>query len=70
MAESGKGDNDRMHSNSGTICDDDLILEAGSKQCRGPQAFMDDITVMTTSIPRTRWVLLALEQKATWARMN
>ena len=31
---------------------------------------MDDLTVMTTSIPGIRWVLLALEQKETWARMK
>ena len=57
-----------------------LILEAGSKQCRGPRsedgtqhpvcrAFIDDITVMTQSGPSTRWVLEALSLMVNWARM-
>ena len=57
-----------------------LILEAGSKQCRGPRsedgtqhpvcrAFIDDITVMTQSGPSTRWVLEALSLMVYWARM-
>ena len=57
-----------------------MLLKAGEKQCRGPKAvdgtrhppcraFMDDITVMTSSITGTRWILTALEKMANWARM-
>ena len=50
-----------------------LIIKGSKQQCRGPRAsnrvrlspcraFMDDITVMTQSLPGTRWVLAGLEK--------
>ena len=58
-----------------------LILCAGTSQCRGPKshdgirhpscrAFMDDVTAMTQSPQGTRWVITALEKMANWARMR
>ena len=34
------------------------------------RAFMDDITVSTSSIQGTRWIISALERMANWARME
>ncbi len=31
---------------------------------------MDDLTVMTTSVPGCRWLLQGLEQLITWAKMS
>ena len=31
---------------------------------------MDDLTVMTTSVPGCRWILEGLEGLITWARMS
>lgn len=58
-----------------------LLLKAGGMQCRGPKAddgmrhpacrvFMDDVTVMTPSVQGTRWILTALENMATWSRLQ
>ena len=58
-----------------------LWLETGEKECRGPvavdgtrhpscRAFMDDVTVLTSSIIGNRWALKALEKMANWGRMQ
>ena len=58
-----------------------LPLEAAKLECRGPKtsdgtrhsacrAFMDDLTVMTSSMQGTRWILRSLGDMATWARMQ
>ncbi|KAJ3594922.1 hypothetical protein NHX12_004227 [Muraenolepis orangiensis] len=50
-------------------------------ECRGPRtnsgqrqppirAFMDDLTVMTESVPGCRWILKGLEELVEWARMR
>lgn len=31
---------------------------------------MDDLTVTTTSVPGSRWILKGLEELITWARMS
>ena len=58
-----------------------LWLETGRKGCRGPvavdgtrhpscRAFMDNVTVLTSSIICNQWVLKALEKMANWGRMQ
>ncbi|XDV27663.1 hypothetical protein PO909_031163 [Leuciscus waleckii] len=58
-----------------------MIVKSAEVECRGPKsrsgthqppirAFMDDLTVMTTSVPGCRWLLQGLERLTSWARMS
>jgi len=58
-----------------------MLVKSAEVQCRGPltksgvrqppiRAFMDDLTVMTTFVPGSRWILKGLEEMITWARMS
>ena len=58
-----------------------LMIEAGKRETRGPKTkadlrqppgrgFMDDVTITTTTHIQARWVLGAMEEIATWARMK
>ena len=58
-----------------------IIIKAADRETRGPQTesgvrlppnrgFMDDLTVTTTTHVQARWILTALEETATWARMQ
>ena len=58
-----------------------IIMKAGERETRGPRmksgsyqpalrGFMDDLTITTTSIVQARWVLNALDDAVTWARMK
>ncbi|XP_061896833.1 uncharacterized protein LOC133645919 [Entelurus aequoreus] len=58
-----------------------MIVKSAEVECRGPKsrsgtrqppirAFMDDLTVMTTSVPGCRWLLQGLERLITWAKMS
>ena len=58
-----------------------FMTEAGKRETRGPKTkadirqppgrgFMDDVTVTTTTHIQARWVLGAMEETATWARMK
>ena len=58
-----------------------LIIKAAKRETRGPQTasgvylpsnrgFMDDLTVTTKTHVQARWVLTALGETATWARMK
>ena len=58
-----------------------MIVKSAEVECRGPKsrsgtrqppirAFMDDLTVMTTSVPGCRWLLQGLEQLIAWAKMS
>ncbi|XP_067296477.1 uncharacterized protein [Pseudorasbora parva] len=58
-----------------------MIVKSAEVECRGPKsksgtrqppirAFMDDLTVMTTSVPGCRWLLQGLERLISWARMS
>lgn len=58
-----------------------MIVKSAEVECRGPltksgvcqppvRAFMDDLTVTTTSVPGSRWILQGLEKLITWARMT
>ena len=57
-----------------------LIIKAGDREIRGPKTksdirlppqrgFMDDLTITTESHIQARWVLKALEDVVSWARM-
>ncbi|XP_056097411.1 uncharacterized protein LOC130076370 [Rhinichthys klamathensis goyatoka] len=57
------------------------MLVKSAEHCRGPlsksgvrqppiRAFMDDLTVTTTSVPGCRWILNGLQELMSWARMN
>nr|XP_061785060.1 uncharacterized protein LOC133576095 [Nerophis lumbriciformis] len=57
-----------------------MLVKAAEVECRGPKsssgirqppirAFMDDLTVTTTSPTGCRWLLRGLERIITWARM-
>ena len=57
-----------------------MLVKSAEVECRGPltksgvrqppiRAFMDDLTVTTTSVPGCRWILQGLEKIITWARM-
>ncbi|XP_052268321.1 uncharacterized protein LOC127869705 [Dreissena polymorpha] len=63
------------------VMDMNLIINPANKETRGPKTstglhlptnrdFMDDLTVTTQTHIQARWVLKALEEAATWARMN
>ncbi|XP_035688709.1 LOW QUALITY PROTEIN: uncharacterized protein LOC118424272 [Branchiostoma floridae] len=58
-----------------------MIVKGAEAGCRGPvsrsgtrqppiRAFMDDLTVMTATVPVCRWLLQGLERLITWARMS
>ncbi|CAJ1075238.1 LOW QUALITY PROTEIN: uncharacterized protein LOC109089580 [Xyrichtys novacula] len=58
-----------------------MLVKSAEVECRGPlsrsgtrqppiRAFMDDLTVTTTSVPGCRWLLQGLEQLISWARMS
>jgi hypothetical protein len=58
-----------------------LIINAGKRETRGPKTdsgvyvpssrgFMDDMTLTTTSPIQARWMLTALEETVSWARMK
>lgn len=58
-----------------------MVVKAAETECRGPlsksgtrqppfRAFMDDLTVTTTSAPGARWILQGLEKRISWARMS
>ncbi|XP_050957201.1 uncharacterized protein LOC127158092 [Labeo rohita] len=58
-----------------------MIVKSAEVECRGPlsksgtrqppiRAFMDDLTVTTTSVPGCRWLLQGLERLVSWARMS
>ncbi|MCI4390737.1 hypothetical protein PGIGA_G00126150 [Pangasianodon gigas] len=58
-----------------------MVVKAAEVECRGPlsksgvrqppiRAFMDDLTITTTSVPGCRWILQGLESLITWARMS
>ncbi|XP_061571176.1 uncharacterized protein LOC133424524 [Cololabis saira] len=58
-----------------------MVVKAAETECRGPlsksgtrqppiRAFMDDLTVTTTSVPGARWILQGLEKLISWARMS
>ncbi|XP_061772124.1 uncharacterized protein LOC133562186 [Nerophis ophidion] len=58
-----------------------MLVKSAEVQCRGPlsrsgvrqppiRAFMDDLTVTTTSVPGCRWILNGLQEVISWARMN
>ncbi|KAJ3582251.1 hypothetical protein NHX12_015695 [Muraenolepis orangiensis] len=56
-----------------------MLTKSAEPECRGPRtnsgqrqppirAFMDDLTVMTESVPGCRWILKGLEELVEWAR--
>ncbi|XP_052268662.1 uncharacterized protein LOC127870041 [Dreissena polymorpha] len=58
-----------------------LIINAAKRETRGPKTasgihlpssrgFMDDLTITTTTHVQARWVLTALQDTVTWARMK
>ncbi|XP_061896860.1 uncharacterized protein LOC133645950 [Entelurus aequoreus] len=58
-----------------------MVVKAAETECRGPlsksgtrqppiRAFMDDLTVTTTSVPGARWILQGLGKLISWARMS
>ncbi|KAJ3593282.1 hypothetical protein NHX12_005617 [Muraenolepis orangiensis] len=58
-----------------------MLTKSAEPGCRGPRtnsgqrqppirAFMDDLTVMTESVPGCRWILMGLEELVEWARMR
>ncbi|KAJ3593117.1 hypothetical protein NHX12_005454 [Muraenolepis orangiensis] len=58
-----------------------MLTKSAEPECRGPRtnsgqrqppirAFMDDLTVVTESVPGCRWILKGLEELVEWARMH
>ncbi|XP_057679566.1 uncharacterized protein LOC130908003 [Corythoichthys intestinalis] len=58
-----------------------MVVKAAEVECRGPlsrsgvrqppiRAYMDDLTITTTSVPGSRWILQGLERLIGWARMS
>lgn len=58
-----------------------MLVKSAEVECRGPRsisgtqqpqvrAFMDDLTVTTTSVPGRRWLLQGLERLITWERVS
>lgn len=58
-----------------------MVVKSAEVECRGPltdpgmwqppsRAFVDDLTVTTTSVLGCRWILLGLEHLISWARMD
>ncbi len=59
----------------------DMVGKAAEVECRGQlyksgvrqptmRAYMDDLTVQTSSAPGSRWILQGLERLIKWARMS
>ncbi|KAK0151167.1 hypothetical protein N1851_007647 [Merluccius polli] len=49
---------------------DQHLKQTYSDPAREQEAFMDDLTVMTESVPGCRWILKGLEKLVEWARMR
>ena len=58
-----------------------ILVKSAEKECRGPttntgvrqppiRAYMDDLTVTTSSVTGCRWILRGLEKQIAWARMS
>nr|XP_014269084.2 uncharacterized protein LOC106676625 [Maylandia zebra] len=58
-----------------------MVVKAAEVECRGPltrsgvrqppiRAYMDDLTITTSSVPGCRWILQGLERLISWARMS
>ncbi|XP_063418448.1 uncharacterized protein LOC134701249 [Mytilus trossulus] len=58
-----------------------MIIKSGERETRGPKTstdirqppnrgFMDDLTITTDTHIQARWILKALEETVTWARMS
>ena len=58
-----------------------MIVKSAEIECRGPmmkmgvrqppiRSYMDDLTVTTTSVMGSRWILRSLEKLIAWARMK
>nr|XP_061841396.1 uncharacterized protein LOC133622576 [Nerophis lumbriciformis] len=58
-----------------------MVVKSAEVECRGPlsrsgvrqppiRAYMDDLTITTTSVPGSRWILQGLERLIGWARMS
>ena len=58
-----------------------MLVKAAEVECRGPlsrsgvrqspiRAYMDDLTVTTTSVMGGKWLLKGLERNMIWARMH
>lgn len=58
-----------------------MVVKAAEVECRGPltrsgvrqppiRAYMDDLTIRTSSVPGCRWILQGLERLISWARMS
>ena len=58
-----------------------IIMKAAERETKGPKTdsgiflpatrgFMDDLTVTTSSHIQARWILSALEEVVTWARLK
>ncbi|XP_062272394.1 LOW QUALITY PROTEIN: uncharacterized protein LOC133978067 [Scomber scombrus] len=58
-----------------------MVVKSAEVECKGPltksgvrqppiRAYMDDLTITTTSVPGSRWILQRLEKLITWARMS
>lgn len=58
-----------------------LVVESAKVECRGPlskysvrqppiRAYMDDLTIATTLVPGSRWILQGHKWLITWARMG
>ena len=66
---------------SATLLAMNILMKATEVECRGPTtrsglrhppicSDMDDMTIMTTSVIRARWLLKGIEKIITWARMS
>ncbi len=58
-----------------------MVVKSAKVECRGPltksgvreppiRAYMDDITITTTLVPGSRWILQGIQRVITWARMS
>ena len=58
-----------------------MVVKSAEVECRGPltksgvrqppiRAYMDNLTITTTSVPGSRWIVQGLEKLITWARMG
>ncbi|KAL1270905.1 hypothetical protein QQF64_029921 [Cirrhinus molitorella] len=58
-----------------------MVVKSAEVECRGPltksglrqppiRAYMDDLTITTTSVPGSRWILQGLERLITWASIS
>lgn len=69
-AGSGTSDWHRLEKGIITSCTISVILFALAMNMIVKSAFMDDLTVTTTSVPGSRWILQGLEKLIAWARMS